>query len=192
MRNLHKSIIELNSKGKAFVICITGESSSGKTSVSKYLYSKYPFYQYISLGLISKALRFALPLSKKNFEMGDNKFVNEKINEFLYECISYYGEKGVNTIIDGVQCDTEYLSKNPYLSGGIIIQAPIESRKKWSARPETHFNRQQDDNTLNSKISYIPTEKFVFLENREGVDICAKAEDVIEQLLLKEGISDTE
>lgn len=185
MDDLNGCVNDLNRKGNAVIVCITGASSSGKTMISKYLYSKYPFYQYISLGLISKALRYSLSLGRENFEIGSNKFVNKKINEFLYECITYYGEKGVNTIIDGIQCDTEYLSKNPYLSAGIIINTPLETRQKWGMTPQTHFKRNQEKKALENQLVYRDTEKFVIINNGEGVQVCTEIENILVQLLSK-------
>jgi len=83
------------------------------------------------------------------------------------------------------QCDTKYLSKNPYLSAGVVINATLKTRKKWGDRPKTHLNRRQCDEALNSRLVYFPTEKFVFVDNEEGSDIYARVKDVLERLLLR-------
>ncbi len=163
--NIQNLITDKNKKGETIVIFITGATSTGKTTIAKALYTKYSFHQYISLGLVSKALRFFQDIGKENIEAGKVSKANEQINQFINQCINYYSDNGVNTIIEGIQCDTNFLSNNPKFTGGIILTGTLENRTNWSNKPSTHFKRIQDQKTLESTINYSTSKRFIEVEN---------------------------
>lgn len=162
---ISKKIEKLNENGKTLVFVVTGNNSTGKTTTSMQLIRDFPIYQYVSLGIFSKLIRFFRPeLTSDDLENFNGNIPSRLFRNMLDFVIDHYSDKGVNTVIDGVQIDTKKLTDNTKVTGGVILKAPIEIAVERGNYPKTHFKRKLQKDQMKS-ISYTETEKFKVIEN---------------------------
>lgn len=160
----------INKKGYPVIFIVTGNNSSGKTTVTRLLLQRLPFYQTINLGLVSKIIRFFrkdLHVNElENFESKEANHLFEQIIDFI---IDHYFDKGVNIILEGVQINTEKLLPNNRLIGGIILRVDDFNRITRNKTSLTHKIRSKTPNLIEN-ITYIPNRKFEIVDNNGLID----------------------
>jgi len=165
IKKINLEIIEYNKKGKPVIFVICGKNCSGKTVLSCSLLKKIDFYQSVNLGIISKMIRFfkkdILSEEFENFNGNRASNIFKNLVDFIIDC---YAKTGVNIIIEGVQIDTESVQKNEKVLGGVILDIKPALLEKRGEKPETHFKRSTENSRIKT-VKYIPTSKFILVDN---------------------------
>jgi hypothetical protein len=178
---LNKKIALLNSLGVPVVFIVTGNNSSGKTTFTRKLIQEIRFYQSINLGLASKLIRFFKPKldvdKLENFKDPKIAKVFDDLTDFIS---AHYYQTGVNTIIEGVQIDTQKFLDNESVIGGVILDVPEHVALSRGRYPETHFKRKLDRLT---NIEYIQNEKFARISNERLGDTFDQVIDHLNKLV---------
>lgn len=148
----------LNNFGIPVIFCITGNFSSGKTYYAKELIKKFSFSHIVNIGVITKTLNYL----QNNL---NDKTKTTTIQEIITKITESYSQNGVNAIIEGVQIDTEFQSKNKNILGGVILKIDKEIAKQRGNKPDTHFKRLLSDI---EDYPYKETDTFLSIENIES------------------------
>jgi len=173
--NGHKSIIsdinnkinKLNSFGFAVIFMIGGNNSSGKSTVSKELLCNCSFIQSVNLGIISKMIRcFRKDFLVSKIENFNGDAVQDLFDKIIDFFADHYYEAGVNTIFEGVQINSRYLSKNKFVIGGVLLNVSKDTAIHRGSFPNTHFKRKLELSDV-VKLEFNEDLKFKVVDNEK-------------------------
>ncbi len=169
MININGKIKQLNRLGKPAIFVVTGNNSSGKTTITRKLIRDYNFYQSINLGVASKMVRFFRPdINSTELENFEGKKSSDIFMGLIEIIINSYTNSGVNIIIDGVQVNTHRLFNNPKVLGGVILEIKPSLAIKRGNKSKTHFNRVLTINKL-KHITYEANKKYILINNEAKI-----------------------
>jgi len=172
---INKKIDMINKRGKAIIFLVAGNNSSGKTTITLELLRHLNFYQSINLGLASKIIRhFRRDLAIDDLENFDGDEASNLFRNMVDFIVDSYQNTGVNIIIEGVQIDTEALSENSSVTGGIILDIDPQKATERGNKPKTHFKRDLAKKGL-KKVTYVPNNKFKRVNNNGSIADTYKA-----------------
>ena len=169
IRDINNKINKLNSLGFAVIFMIGGNNSSGKSTVSKQLLCNCSFIQSVNLGVISKMIR----CFRKDFLVSSIENFNEATVQSLFDRIidffaNHYYCAGVNTIFEGVQINSRYLSKNKFVTGGVLLDVSKETAIRRGNFPNTHFKRKLAQSDV-VKLVFNEDLKFKVVDNEHDL-----------------------
>ncbi|MBN1169165.1 hypothetical protein JXA63_04720 [Candidatus Woesebacteria bacterium] len=167
---INEKIDSINKGGKAVIFVVTGNNSSGKTTITLRLLKDIKFYQSINLGLASKIIRyFRNDLIVDDLENFDGDSASNLFKNMVDFIINSYQETGVNIVIDGVQIDTDGLHNNKRVIGGVILTVKPEKAMERGDNSKTHFKRKLSKKGLKN-VNYYPNEKFQLIDNNNSIE----------------------
>lgn len=194
-QELSDKITLLNELGYAVAFVVTGHNGSGKTTIAKRLLSDLPFYQTFNLGVVTKTLRYTqqtltvTPL--ENFKDPD---VNTEFTEIIRFAISEYQINGVNLVVDGVQVDTQALSQDSNIIGGVILEVDSAELYRRNDSPATHFNRRLSITHPSDNLTYTKTNHFKPIANNGSIEetydrVTKHLSNLLDQALVKKRLN---
>ncbi|MFH1561094.1 MAG: AAA family ATPase [Patescibacteria group bacterium] len=166
IRTVNSRIQVLNKKKIPVIFLITGNNSTGKTTLAKLLLQKLDFVQTVNLGIVSKLMRFFRPnIQGEVLENFDSPLARKLFVDIVDFIIDHYYEAGVNLLIDGVQIDTNHLKDNSKIVGGVILRVDDEKLIARLKHSKTRFNRRLAPVFLSQDFDYQKNKRFRFVDN---------------------------